>query len=405
MKQMVDLGIGRQALASQLVASGYWGTPDLRRRNAYVLSPCAYAISARQAGDLERLAKCTYSALRCLSTRLSQLALEKSLTNDDARFLAMATRNTRGLLSPREIGGCVPPAVKVDLVQDASGRYFIAEVDAYNPRGFGYFALLDSTLPDAFRSQDKSVGKLARLLRMVNGTEGVWHILVADFERYYEPSFRILASALTAHGIECALVRESEVTKLCAMSSETAKIICIPESLSGGTPVRDMLVRSVADGRIATFYPPAAYLGSKAFLPYLASCTGMEEFVPTCALVAKRLDPRAGMNGSPLVLKGVMSSGLKKVVFSDFEQERFDTLYAEARTTRNPQWILQKRVEQEAIPMKVFDRDGGIVENKYFLRITAYITESGLLGAEVTGRTDPAVHGAPDCIQIPAIYA
>lgn len=405
MKQMVDLGIDRQVLASHLTSSGYWGTPDLRRRNAYVLSPYAYAISARQANDLERLAKCTYGALRNLSTRLSQLSLEKSLTNDDARFLAMATRNTRGLFSPREIGGSVPPAVKVDLVQDASGRYFIAEVDAYNPRGFGYFALLDSTLPDAFKSPDKSVGKLARLLRMVNDADNVWHIVVSDFERYYEPSFRILASALSTHGIECVLVRESEVTKLCAMSSETANIICIPESFSGETPVRDLLVRSVADGRIATFYPPAAYLGSKAFLPYLASCDGMAEFVPDCALVARRFDPRAGMNGSPLVLKGVMSSGLKKVVFSDFEKDRFDVMYAEARTTKNPQWILQKRVEQEAIPVKVFDEEGGTTVKTYFLRITAYITENGLLGAEVTGRTDPAVHGAPDCIQIPAIYA
>lgn len=395
MTQMMDMGLSRTTLESYLVNIGYWRTPELRRRNAYVLSPSAYAISSKQRTDLERLSVATYRAVRALSERLSALAQQRTLDNAEARFLALATGSRRGLPHPKEIRGAVPPIFKVDLMQDADGRYSIAEVDTYNPRGFGYMALLDGSVPDAYRTEPENMSRFSPYLAQKSDT---WTILVSERERYYEPSFNILATYLKQYGIDTKLVRESSIDAV-----DFGHVLCIPESMHDNIVLREKMVQAWCTGQLQTLFPPAAYLGSKAFLPFLREQEGMQVFIPECALVSKRSDPLPTMNGSPLVLKGVMSSGLKQVVFSAGESLRFATEYSSARKTKNPLWLLQREVQQKAVPVTIFEDSGARMIRDYFLRITAYVSEKGLLGAEVTGRPDRAVHGAPDCIQVPAI--
>ena len=59
-------------------------------------------------------------------------------------------------------------------------------------------------------------------------------------------------------------------------------------------------------------------------------------------------------------------------------------------------------IEQRSYPIKIFSEKGMEIKN-YYLRITAQITRDGILGLDITGRPDKLVHGAPDCIQLPAI--
>ncbi|MDB5237899.1 MAG: hypothetical protein JWM46_169 [Candidatus Kaiserbacteria bacterium] len=401
MEQTIDLGISRGHLESYLEATGYWGDAVRRRRNTYVLSPSAYVISPDQKKQLDRLSKATFNAVRTLSTHLSDLAGERSLTNKDAVFLALAGSGLRGLLGPKDIAGKVPPCLKVDLVQDERGVYQIAEVDAYNPRGFGYMALLDESMPNSFPRSGPGVSAVADLMIEAAG-EGEWAIIVSEHERFYQPAFDVFRRALAHRGVYARLVYEDDVRLL---GTDIRNVFVIPESLNQNIWARAHLLDRYKRGELCLFYPPAAYLGSKAFLPYLAAQEGMAEFIPACSLVCRRVDPLLVCNGYPSVLKGVMSSGMKQVIFSDADAELFRSKFAEARSQKRPSWILQKLVSQKPIPIVVFDEKSGLTQRDHFLRITAYISEKGLVGAEVTGRPDPKVHGAPDCIQIPTILA
>lgn len=401
MEQTIDLGISREHLESYLEATGYWGDAERRRRNMYVLSPSAYVISPDQKAQLDRLATATFNAVRTLSKHLSHLAGERSLSNKDAVFLALAGSGLRGLLGPKEIMGNMPPCLKVDLVQDERGVYQIAEVDAYNPRGFGYMALLDESMPNSFTRSGPGIRAVTDMMIEVGG-EGEWVIIVSEHERFYKPAFDVFRRALARYGVYARLVDESDIgTAL--YGTDVQNVFVIPESLNQNVDGRAYLLDRYQKGQVRLFYPPAAYLGSKAFLPYLAAQTCMAEFIPPCSLVSRKHDPLLVCNGYPSVLKGVMSSGMKQVIFSDADPELFAAKFAEARSLKRPSWILQKLVEQKPVPIVVFDEKSELTQRDHFLRITAYIAESGLIGAEVTGRTDPKVHGAPDCIQIPAI--
>ncbi len=404
MRQTISLGLSREHLQAYLEATGYWGTAELRRRNAYVLSPSAYVLSPRQKTQLDRLSQATFGAVCRLSGHLSKLAGEHSLTNPDAQFLSLARTGLRGLLSPAEIAGAAPPLLKVDLVQDEEGKFFIAEADAYNPRGFGYMALLDGSIPNSLKRSGPGIAAVADLMRKQEVcTAAEWLIIVSEQERFYKPAFEVFRSVLARHGVYARIVDEAGIDKE-LFGTETIHVFVIPETLNRNTEGREHLLDRFRQGTARVFYPPAAYLGSKAFLPYLAQQENMAEFVPPCSLVSRKIDPLLVCNGYPAVLKGVMSSGMKQVIFSGADPDMFEKTLAEARSTKRPTWVMQREVKQKPVPVVVFFDDGtGCIERDYYLRITAYIGESGLVGAEVTGRTDPKVHGAPDCIQIPTI--
>ena len=104
-----------------------------------------------------------------------------------------------------------------------------------------------------------------------------------------------------------------------------------------------------------------------------------------------------------MILKGVVSSGMKQIIFSDREPGRFLEMLAQAGNYKAPAWILQQQVQPVPLPVLVFDETGARIEEKHYLRVTAYITADGVLGVDVTGRKNPMVHGAKDCIQIPVV--
>ena len=180
MRQTVNLGLSREHLQMYLEATGYWGTSERRHRNAYVLSPSAYVISPEQKTQLNRLSQATFGAVCRLSGHLSGLAGERSLTNTDAQFLSLVRTGLRGLLSPAEIAGAAPPLLKVDLVQDEEGKYFIAEVDAYNPRGFGYMALLDGSIPNSLKRSGPGIAAVADLMRIQEPCAAAARLLIAS---------------------------------------------------------------------------------------------------------------------------------------------------------------------------------------------------------------------------------
>jgi hypothetical protein len=401
--QMIDLGMSRDYLDDYLTGIGYWGDAHRRLRNKYVLSPSAYVASRRQTETLTSLCKRTFQAVETLSVELSRLSRKSSLSRQEAQFLSMARTGIKGLFGPDEVRGAVPPLIKIDLVQDVNGHYGIAEVDAYNPRGFGYLAFLNESMPSSVPRLGFGIDRIASIMRGCEETNNVsWTIIVSEKERYYRPAFEMLQKSLARLGVYTQLVDEENMAEV-VFGNPNAHIFLLPESLDRNVGGREYLLHRYRNEALVVLYPPAAYLGSKAFLPYIATQPGMDEFVPASSLVSRYADPSVVCNGSPSVLKGVMSSGMKQIVFSDIEPELFRMTLESAREAKRPTWIMQKQVDQKPVPVVVFDEDGEREVREYYLRITAYACASGLVGADVTGRTNRLVHGAPDCIQLPVI--
>lgn len=393
-------------LETYLRWNGYWGDGERRRRNGYTLSPSAYLASPGQEAELQRLARATYKAVGALNERLCGFASgAQHLSHEEAQFVRLANVASRGLLRPSDGNYGIPPVLKIDLAQTPKGHFQIAEVDAYNPRGFGYVALLEGGVPPIGLRRFPGMQGLVDIMRVCSRSGETYLFLISEFERFYEPAFEVLRRSLGARGILASLAREQDMAQA-GDGVEGHRLFIIPDTLNAYPAVRDSLMQKYREGRLNTFYPPTAYLGSKAFLPFLRSCEGMEEFIPKTALVGKKCGVSSGVLPDELaILKATMSSGMKKVLFSDLDKTAFEGALATARSLKTPSWILQEQVPQAPVPVVIFDDEGNRLTQHYYLRITLYANESGVLDAEVTGRPDRKVHGAPDCIQIPVILS
>jgi hypothetical protein len=402
---IVDLGLNHSAIEAYLLRTGLWTQRPYNgvENTHYILSPCAYRLSSGEQDDLRQLAIRTFAALRRTNERIIECARATKPDRAQARLAKIAKVSSRSLAPPAD-GLPVPPVLKVDLMRHTDGRYLIAEVDAYNPRGFGYLALLEGMVPEG-ASGFPGIQRLASMMREAEmSPDAEWFIVISDFERYYDRAFRIFASAMTQHGVRTRIVWDSELYSMRSLFDSMTHAVIIPESLDKYPDVRDRLLSKYRSGELTLFYPPVAYLGSKALLPFLAQERKMPRYLPRCGLVSKTEDPIPRLE-SDLVLKGTVSSGMKQVVFSDLEPKRFLQTFRAARATRLPGWIMQEQVPQRRSPVVVFNRNGEAGVLSYYFRLTAYITQDGVLGAGVTGREDKRVHGAPDCIQLPCILA
>ena len=397
-KQFVDIGISQESLTKHLVRRGIWATEKLRRRHGYVLSPCAYLVSKAQQEQLHRLAITTFAAVEQLDAALIEYATNAPKNRESQTLLGLANRTTCGLLQPLGARAGIPPVMKVDLVQDASGRYHIVEVDAYNPRGLAFLVLLDDLVAHLALPQYAGVVELAALLNEF--AENATYIY-SHKERYYGPVFEVFGKVLHEHNVHLNIVADADF----ALGDTAKNVIIIPDSMNEHPSVRDALIHAYHNENVRTLFPPKAYLGSKGFLPFLRSCDGMDEFIPETRLLSRKHSDMNGMRGHPAVIKQCFSSGMKGVEFSDINPDGFDSYVDEALGHKRPSWILQKQVEQEPLTMRMFDEDGNVIEEDHFLRVTAYITKAGVMGLDITGRPDRMVHGAPDCTQLSAILA
>ena len=248
----IDLDGSRSRLESYLVSRGYWNTPEKRRRYAYTLSPSAYALTQPEHQELARIAARTHAAVCSLAGRLGALAQNAAyLSNEDAAFLKLASVAARGLLRPHESAD-VPPVMKLDLIRDARGGFKLVEADVYNPRGFGYAALLEESVPYIYRDRIfRGIAVLAELLK--HQSTAPWQLIVSEFERYYETAFRILADSLQSREVSIHIVREESLAHgdnplAAGPSGEVANLLAIPESLFRRPLARDALLARYREG-------------------------------------------------------------------------------------------------------------------------------------------------------------
>lgn len=411
-RNIVDLGIPAGTLEDYLRARGYWSTAERRQRHFYILSPCAYVLHTEQRNQLDMLARAAYAAVTKLEREIFTLATKKKLSHPEAEFLRIARSAAHGLLTPGEDAtASVPEIIKIDIVVSSEGHPQAVEIDVHNPRALGTTILVDGTLPLAQQAPAYPMGRnLGQMLAMrTRARDPTWKIIVAEGERYYSTSFEVLASFLRAEGVSVEVLMADALAEdpRRIEDEELIHVFAISERMDRNPKVRERLIARVRAGTAQCFYPPKAYLGTKAFMPHLARQEGMNGFIPATALLSGRGMSRALFSRPPttnlMVVKYTNGSGAKGIVLSEADPERYQSTIQEGMRCNTPQWILQEQVPQEPQAVTVFDEKGKREVHPYYFRITLAAAECGIVGLKVTGRQDQVVHGAPDCIQLPVI--
>jgi hypothetical protein len=400
---MLDLGFSRRDVEEFLVTAGYWDTASKRERHACVLTPSAYIL--HEEPQLTLAAKALYAGVMRLESVLAGLSQQHRLLHAESQFLRMAKSASHGLLRPGEdLGVDIPPVVKIDMVRDRTGEWYAVEVDTYNPRALGTMALVDAL---ARLANTAPASSIASNLAMLLGREREWTFIVSEKEMYYSTAYEVLISLLWKCGVSVRLISEKEAAinmSLLKCRDGPLYLFSIPENMDRHPAVRNFLLAEYRAGSIQTIYPPKAYLGSKAFLPFIATQEGVNGTVPPTALLTGWVEncifsrPRTN---DRIILKPAHSSGSKGIVRQE-ERYLFYGTIKDARGSKNPLWIAQEEVQQDPISITVFDGTSRIAI-PYYLRLTMYATAQGIAGLKITGRPEKIVHGAPDCIQLPVI--
>ncbi|MBI5457226.1 hypothetical protein HY971_00685 [Candidatus Kaiserbacteria bacterium] len=401
----LDLGFTARQVEDCLTSIGYWGTAARREHHACVLTPSAYVL--REERQLIEQSTALYAAVGKLETTLAALPRLRRIDHRQSQLLRLARSASHGLLQPGEDRATdIPPIVKLDMVRDAAGNWHAVEVDTYNLRPLGVIALVDAIAKYGLHEPAYCVvSHLAATL----GNDRQWTIVVSEKERCYRAAYETLASLLAKMGTSVRLLGEEEAAhnpSLLKCRDGPLHLLAIPESLDRHPGVREHLLAEYRARSVRTLYPPKAYLGSKAFLPFLASQERVNGSIPATALLTGNIAdctfsrPRTGER---IILKSAHSSGSKGIVRQSNEPS-FQKTVAEEGRARTPLWVAQQEVSQEPIPVVVFAGNKRVVRS-YYLRLTVYATQGGIAGMKMTGRPEEIVHGAPDAIQLPIIRA
>lgn len=413
--------------------SGIWEGSQ-RKTHRFIPSPSVYTVASDK---LRRLEKIGYALQDCLTGfgRIAAIAANPRLGKGEAwgriaRTISMGVPSIYRSIMVKSPGSG-PAICKVDFMEDSDGNYWIAEIDGHNKHGLGYSALA-AKIRKAIAPEAKSfIGVAATIAEQVK-KRGYNRIAViyADQERFYLPELRILQGELDKHGIELAVIAESE------LKVEAEKALHSPKGdgdyklfvdfpfLYHNQQLNTLLAELYQRDEISFLIPPKPFLGSKAILALIRNDAGdpelnailasqirshsldvMRQYIPETYLVHKRLSPeywRGRIRGRRFVLKESISSGMKGTVFSD--DPRFNETMSKACGSYY-RFILQEEVANRSQTFQQFNSNGDLIEGQWYARITAHFCYRRIGDIIITARRDKKVHGAPDCLQLGTIIA
>lgn len=385
-------------LEELLVSFGIWKRGGGDERYRYRLSPATFPLSQSLQAQLRQLGQ----EVVLLQKHWQGLLLENDVKTNDGRLLQKLAVSACAGLPFVATGGPVP-LCKVDLVLDQKRRPWIVEIDAYNPRGIPYAAFLAETRRLFAPRATCYPGVLSWFVSACvarNWRRVAW--IYAHKERYYLPWFRALRQLLVPYGIDLVVLDVSDVgggLPDCEGIVMVPHLAHQPQELVGV----QRLLEEWCSAQERFLYPLVPWLASKGFLAFSQRETG--SFVPQSTLVSKRHRKAVETcrDEGPVILKDTVASGMKGVWTESDPQ--FSLRLQERLGQKNPQAIVQRLLPQ-AITTLPFYGSEGVEEDSFFSRLTVYIANDGtVVDAEVTARTTPDVHGAPDCLQLPCAFA
>lgn len=397
---------------------GFWKGIERKQRHSYVLTPHTFDLTpymVKQLDEIGILVADYQNGLRGMYQHLTENVDNDPIAGMFRRVLKNAASGMEIQSSDRNV-----PICKVDVMVGADDRLYIAEIDTYNPRGIPFSIFLQDIQYqiDAANKQSLYPGTIPILLDFLDGSD-TWYWCYAHKERYYKPSFDILAQVLERdYGITTKLIDlETHALKDSQLPSN-AKFSIIPWGCHYDTEKRNVkFLEELYKRKPENFlYPPTPWTSSKGWLALVADPLQKKEFefyqqffkqnslftkyIPETVLLTKRFMGDADLfqqQYTNVILKENVSSGMKGVLTAG------DALFAqkiqEANKMKNPNWTLQRLLDQKTFSIPYYDEKGVEQEKDWYLRICVYVAGDGrILDAEITARPEPDVHGAPDCL-------
>lgn len=425
-------------LETIVVESGLWqGTR--RSTHSFVLSPDVYTITPEQKTNLTQLGEALHDVLKGMG-RIMTIASNPHLGAGRQWQMIASALNTGVPECYKNVQTLQPhrtPAIcKVDLmVERETGKYYIAEIDGHNKHGLGYSAIA-AALRNHLRPEAQSFpgvcALLAKLIRNRNEGGNQATLLYADQERFYLPEFEALKLLLaTDHGIELEVVDEMHfpITAIQPGLGGKNGVELLPKLfidlpfLYRRPELNTALLAAYQNETIDFLIPPKPFMGSKAILALLrnderdpvleailrahinhGALELLRQHIPVTYLLTKHKTleywKQLSAAGGPKVLKGSISSGMKRIVMPE---EPHAAKALEHACASYYHCIMQEKICNQPFAFQFYQNNGDLDSADWYLRVTVHYCLREIADVIVTARTDDKVHGAKDCLQLGAI--
>ncbi len=391
-----------------------WGSVEMKNRYGYVLSPSTFKLTKSMHEQLKEIGLLVADYQKGLILLNTHLA--KNNPTEDVFMRRIFKGSLAGLPLLETSRGV--PICKVDIMIDQNDNLFIAEIDGYNPRGLCYAVFLQDIQKQIGNNEKLFVGVMPTIIKYLEdiGSDTLeW--MYSNRERYYEPVFKIFSKIMKeTYNINVPIININELNL--KMNSKPKSIIPWGASYETERNNIDILIENYKKNSKNFFFPLAPWMSTKAMFAFITDPSersvykdffkneNYEKYLPKTIFVGRNMKPKIDEFISlhpECVLKQNISSGMKGVFFND--SEKFITKLSEATSIKSPQWTLQKKIDQKKFELSIFNENGDIENINDYIRICAYVTTDGkVVDAEVTGRPEPDVHGAPDCVMMPCTF-
>jgi hypothetical protein len=314
----------------------------------------------------------------------------------------------------------VPEIIKVDLIKDTNGHFWIMELDCINKHGWGLTSLINR-LRDVIAPRERTLPSVVEVLAHAILSsdyyrEGRVTLIAASHEHFYLPEFRILSRALEDYGITLDILEEP-------VNAQDVASLSIDFPFLYRSPKAEIVELAEAYSNLekAFLLPPKPFLGSKAIMALVSSCEeqnevqdrlkdyvpeyhidGLRTYIPPTFLVDKRKGESEPYwveyaRTNRCVLKACISNGAKQVYFPG-DEYYWEQVYNACAS--NYTYVLQHEISSRLHKFRYFNCAKDIVTGEFYCRFTAYFSLNGLVDLRVVARPDKRVHGAPDAVQI-----
>lgn len=419
-----------ERLQKTVFASGLWDGGEDNKK--FLLSPSVYELPISAASELEILGQSVKKCFAGLNSIAANMNNPKLGHDPEWRLIRAALSNgVSKIFTPLQQLNPEEDSLitKIDLMEDLDGKFLIAEIDGYNPRGMGY-STLAARLAKVASPAERLPGVAACLASALK-SKGVtsFTFLYADHERFYLSEFKIFQAEMKMLGVSVHLASELE---FCFDRTPETLFVVFPQLNKNIALAKELAARYQA-GLISFLIPPKPYLGSKSVLAILKNQDRNEElesvlkqyidgdalnylrhYIPETYLVGKQNGKMRGKNSLNLcgwekalsknptnfVLKRSVSSGMKGVFFS--HHPGYEKALQEAGNSQG-HFVIQREVKQLTRNFEYFVSPQEIGTGKWHTRVTAHIIGNQLADIVTTARQDRQVHGAPDCLQLGTI--
>jgi hypothetical protein len=404
---------------------GLWNSDEKLSRHGYVLSPEKFVLDSQMQSQLQEIGKAVYQFQH---DAISLARLVSSGNGDHAKGMMFKVLKESLNGFPFAISERIAPLCKVDLMVDSHGNFKIAEIDAYNPRGMAYSMFLNEMHKDLgnVKAENMLSGVLASdgffRKSFQNFSNPMW--IYSHRERYYEPILKIMNGFMKSK-FDCSMELVSAVDFEKIRETQKCKyrnFLMIPWGMQQPEEqeTKRFLLEKYFENEQSFIFPLTPWAGSKGLLglvskPYsyelenivhecFSQLCSLRKFLPQTLLVSKRNKENLEdfLKENPeCILKANFSSGMKGVWF---KPDEIKTNLAKAVTQKNPAYTVQELINQKKFDFQAFDSSGGLYDGQWYIRLVIHVDDMGnVVDAVVTGRPEPDVHGAPDCIMLPCV--